>query len=185
MAGPSFLCQPLNAGHSLDHFSCGSPEYDEWLRTRALAAQEAHLSRVFVLVFPEEPQRVLAYFTLTNITVHKQDVPNRFAKGAGGASQMPAILLGRLARDETARGSLPVIMVAAFERAVRAAEYSAARFLMIDAANEALAVLYERYNFERAKLKEERSTIPLIRFIKDIIAEIETAKEDCEPPPRP
>jgi hypothetical protein len=178
MAGPSFVCAPLNAGHRLDHFSCGSPEYDEWLITKAREAHEARTSRVFVLVHPEAPEHVLAYFTLTNNTVYKQDIPRLFAKGAGGASKMPGILLGRLARDDSTRGILPFIMLAAFERAVLAADSSAARFLTIDAASEELAKKYEDYGFSRAKIKEERSTIPLIRFIKDIVAEMETVDAD-------
>lgn len=176
MAGPSFLCEHINAGHQLDHFSCGNPEYDEWLLTKAREAHEARTSRVFVLTRPEEPRHVLAYFTLTNNTVYKQDIPSRFAKGVGGASQMPGILLGRLARDASARGMLPYIMFAAFERAVLAADSSAARFLTIDAASEDLAKKYEDYGFTRAKVKEQRSTIPLIRFIKDIVAEMEAAQ---------
>ncbi|SFF95103.1 hypothetical protein [Blastococcus tunisiensis] len=176
MAGPSFLCTPLNEGHQLVHFSCGHVDYDEWLKAKARDAHEARISRVFVLAPPDEPRHVVAYFTLSNNTVYKSDIPNRFAKGVGGASQMPGILLGRLARDESARGILPHIMLAAFERAVQASDLSAARFLVIDAADERLATMYEAYGFTRAKVKEERSTIPLIRFIKDIVAEMKAAE---------
>jgi hypothetical protein len=127
---------------------------------------------VSVLSPVDRPNHVIGYFTLSNSSVDRGTVSNKFAKHARHRS-IPATLVGMLARDGSQSGMLEHLLRAAFERAVQADQVSASRLLVIDAATEDLATLYESYGFSRAKQIEGASTIRLIYLMQDLILALE------------
>lgn len=92
--------EPLNASHDLSAFSCGWPPLDEFLKVHALDKQKAMLSRTYVVT--NGTPCVVAYYTLAHVTIERENAPNKM--GRGMPSSIPAILLGRLAIDETHQG---------------------------------------------------------------------------------
>jgi hypothetical protein len=183
--GPSFICRPLSEEHELGHFACGDDEYDEFLIDEAREAQANHYSNVFVLTPVERPNYVVAYFTLSNSSVNRATMTSRFAKRARHAS-IPATLIGMLARDQSQRAMMPIILRAAFERLVQAAQISASRLVVIDAASEELASLYETYGFSRAKQVDSASPIRLVYLTHDLIKALgESDEAQLESPADP
>lgn len=168
MPGPSFICRPLSEEHELGHFSCGQPDYDEFLIDHARDAQANHDSKVFVLTPTDRPNHVVAYFTLSNTSVDRAAVKGVFSKRPRYSS-MPATLIGMLARDESQSRMLPDILRAAFERIVQADQISASRMVVIDAASEELAARYETYGFSRTAQVEGARTIRLVYPMQDLI----------------
>jgi hypothetical protein len=176
--GPPYVCVVLAENHELGHFECGDDRYDEWLINRARAAQEHFDSTVYVLVEPERPDYVLAYFTLSSSNVSRTGVSGRFRKHTSFES-LPATLIGMLARHRSERGMLDHILRAAFERALEGSRVVASRLLVIDAGSENLATLYEGYGFKRAKQVDGATTIRLVLLMQDLVEALQEDAEDA------
>jgi GNAT superfamily N-acetyltransferase len=71
--------------------------------------------------------------------------------GRGGPRQIPAVLLARLALDESLQGQGlgGALLADALERIVAATETVAARFVVVDAIDEHAALFYEHHGFQR------------------------------------
>lgn len=80
-------------------FDSGADELDEWLERYAWQNQQANNATTYVITNGE---RVVGYYAITMAAVAKRDAPSDLQKGR--PSQIPCILLARLAGDKTARG---------------------------------------------------------------------------------
>jgi GNAT superfamily N-acetyltransferase len=89
----------LERAHVREGFRSGAPELDEWLVKYAWENQRAHNATTFVTLLGE---RVVGYYSLTVASVAKEEAPERLAKAA--PSQIPCLLLARLAVDESVQG---------------------------------------------------------------------------------
>ena len=178
MTGPPYICEVLADNHELGHFECGDDRYDEWLIDRARTAQERFDSTVYVLVEPARPDYVLAYFTLSSSNVSRASVSGRFKKHASFES-LPATLIGMLARHHSHGGMLDHILRAAFEGALEGSRMVASRLLVIDAASEKLAALYEGYGFKRAKQVEGASSVRLVLLMQDLVEALQEDSKDA------
>lgn len=157
--------QPLDPEqHSLDGFSCGTPSLDDWLQRTALTAEARGTARTWVWV-DEGSGRVVAYYALAARKVAPQAVPSRLRTGS---AEIPAVLLGRLALDQTLRGQSlgPVLIADALARVVDATRMVGARLVVVDALSEAVAVkVYEPLGFRRVP-----GSLLLVQRVVDIAA---------------
>ena len=158
----------LTAEHDVSTFCSGEASLDQWLRHHALAAQQRGLSRVFVLHDDDDPgRRVVAYYTLTAHVLERDDLTRRLGRGL--PSQLPAVLLGKLAVDESRQGAGlgGMVLAEAVGRVAHVADQVGVRFLVVDALNERAATFYERYGFQRVPDRE--STRLLLRITPDLL----------------
>ncbi|MDP4015342.1 MAG: hypothetical protein Q8P38_12105 [Candidatus Nanopelagicales bacterium] len=88
---------PLTTEHKLTRFDCGVQPLNEWLTGHALRAQVAGSARTFVWTPAPQPQDVVAYFSLAPTVVTQGSVSR---STAGGVSQIPAYLIGKLVPRE-------------------------------------------------------------------------------------
>ena len=95
-----FIVEPLNpAKHCREEFDCGVEALNDFLRLRARKEMEAGTSACFVMV-PEDKLTVIAgYYTLSAATVLRTALPEPVTKKLPRYPELPATLLGRLARD--------------------------------------------------------------------------------------
>jgi GNAT superfamily N-acetyltransferase len=128
-------------------FSCGEPSLDVWLREQAVPATARRTARTWVWV--DEDGAVVGYYALAAHKVARADVPNKI--GRGGPTEIPAVLLARLALAESLRGQgLGAVLVAdALQRVVDATQTVAARLVVVDALHEPVARFYESLGFRR------------------------------------
>ena len=73
-----FRVEPLGKHHDRAAFSCGVTELDTYLQRYVGQDQRRNLTRCFVLIKLDEPQRILGYYTLSNAAVlrgHDEDAP--------------------------------------------------------------------------------------------------------------
>jgi GNAT superfamily N-acetyltransferase len=137
--------------HDVAAFGCGEPSLDEWLLRHAAAESRRGSARVWVWVDETSttPTRVMGYYSLSAGKVARQDLPK--ALGRGGPSEVPAVLIGRLALDASRRGQgLGELLLAdALSRIVDATRTVGARFVVVDALHEPAALFYERHGFRR------------------------------------
>ena len=86
--------------HDRNAFTCGKDPLDAYLKNQAGQDQKRHLARCYVLVKDSEPQRILAYYTLSTLSITREAFPMK----TGPYSEVPCLLLGRLARDLSVKG---------------------------------------------------------------------------------
>ena len=116
-----YLVEPLSAAkHRRNDFSCEEHELAEFLHNRALPEMEARASACFVLLPKDDPSRVVGFYTLSAATISLAKLPPELTTLLPKYPNLPATLLGRLARDQEFRGSgLGVLLlISALRRAL-------------------------------------------------------------------
>src|SRR5690606_40442263 len=95
-------------------------ELDEWLDRYALVNHRSGNARVFVAT---RGDHVVGYYALATAAVERANAPAQLTKG-GVPTQIPCLLLARLAVDESERnrGLGRGLLVDAIRRAVRVAD---------------------------------------------------------------
>ncbi len=92
--------------HRREEFTCKeSHELTEFLRKRARKEVEAKASACFVIVPIDEPARIAGYYTLSGAVIELSQIPEKLAGKLPRYNELPATLLGRLARDSAFRGA--------------------------------------------------------------------------------
>lgn len=149
--------------HDLSTFTCGEESLESWLREQAIAAIKRGTARTWV--WTDEREAIVAYYALAAHKVARDSVPAKV--GRGGPTEIPAVLLARLALAQELRGQGlgPLLVADALERVVGAAQIAGARLVVVDAIAERVAQLYETLGFRRVP-----GSLLLVQKISDIEA---------------
>jgi len=152
------------ARHDLTGFRSSEPELDTWLAEQAAGAEARRVARTFVWCRPGTDV-VVAYYSLTGHRLVRDDLPR--ALGRGSPTEVPAVLLARLALDQSlhGQGSGGVLLVDALTRVAAATELVAARFVVVDALHERAAGFYAHHGFRSIP-----GTLRLVQKISDVTA---------------
>ncbi|HWY74060.1 MAG TPA: GNAT family N-acetyltransferase, partial [Verrucomicrobiae bacterium] len=145
-----YIVEPLDAAkHRRNDFSCEAPELTEFLRKRALKEMESRASACFVLVPDDDMGRIAGYYTLSAATVSLAKLHADLAKRLPRYPDLPATLLGRLARDQAFRGSGlgGILLTSALRRALENTVVIGSVAVVTDPIDERAAVFYRRYGF--------------------------------------
>ena len=159
--------EPLGKHHRLDDFQSGEAALDEWLKRHARAAQTSDSARVFVVTL-EDDDTVVGYYALAAAQVAADDATVRALKGQPRSRPVPAILLARLAVDQSHQGAglgrslLQDVLL----RCVEAAEAIGARVLLVHAKHEAAKAWYMQFGFEESPT----DPLHLLMLLKDVRA---------------
>lgn len=94
---------PFDHSFVRDGFNSGEPLLDDWLKQMANQWQKKNLAVTYVLVRGDS-QQILGYYSLSNSQLPNQDLPDEDRKGKPCQIGVPAILIGRLAVDQTVQG---------------------------------------------------------------------------------
>lgn len=125
-------------------------------------------SRVY-LCLPDDGDHPVGYFALAPHVLDRAEATSSIAHGA--PSQIPAILLGRLALDATARGEGlgRLLLAVALTRAIEGMKYVGGRIVVVDAIDDEASGFYERYGFQAIPENPRR----LVRKASDIAKSLE------------
>jgi predicted N-acetyltransferase YhbS len=169
VTAPDLRLERLGVHHELGRFISGRPEFDDWLKRHALAAQKMDSARTFVAVRTE---KVVGYFSLTMGSVLRSQAPKRLVRGMP-RYPIPLVLLARLAVDVSEQGAgLGARLLAdALRMSVAAGEAAAARVVVVDAVDERAADFYRHHGFTAALDHPLR----LYRRMKDVRASLDAA----------
>jgi len=166
----TFRSEPLDpARHHLGEFDSGEPELDTWLREHAAGAGARRVARTLVWVAPDtDPDRAVGYYSLAGHRLVRDDLSRSI--GRGSPTEVPAVLLARLALDRTHHGggNGGALLADALARIVVAAHIVAARFVVVDALHEKAAGFYQHHGFRRIP-----DTLRLIQKVSDIAAALD------------
>lgn len=108
---------------------------------------------------------VVAYYSLAAHVLVKDQLPR--ALGRGSPERIPAVLLARLALDRRLQGQGlgAVALAEALGRVVEATRLVAARFVVVDAIDEAATGFYEHHGF-----KTIPGSMRLVQKLSDVTA---------------
>ena len=96
--------EKLESIHVKEEFSCGYDLLDNYLKRQANQDIKRKLSSCSVLV--DEQNVVKGYFTLSANSIRRQDLPEELIKKLPPSySDLPVILLGRIAIDKSIQGN--------------------------------------------------------------------------------
>lgn len=162
-----FVSEPLSEHHDLDRFDSGRPELDTWLQRHALASEARRTGRTFVW---HDDGRVLAYYTIAVHLLVRADLPSKL--GRGNPTQVPAVMLARLALDKSlhGQGHGGVLLADALHRIVVATHTVAARFVLVDAIDDVAHGFYRHHGF-----REIPGSLRLVQKISDVAAALDAS----------
>ncbi len=166
--------EPLEKRHNRAAFSCGNPPLDRFLQTQALQEMKRMVSGTRVLVDSSAPDTILGYYSLANAGVLLERIPLHLSVRLPKYPEVPATLLGRLARDQAFRGQGlgERLLVDALRTAYLAGESIGSAVVLVDAINEEAGRFYMRYGFASFA---DRPT-PLFQMMHSVRATLRAAK---------
>jgi GNAT superfamily N-acetyltransferase len=166
---PLSAVEKLSKNHILDHFDCGKPQLDDWLKRFALANQQSDAARTYVV---QQDGKVMGYYTLSAGSVRREESPARVAKGLA-RHPIGVILLARLAvdRSEQGTGVGRQLLMDALSRSLTAGDAIGARAILVHAIDEEAAAFYRKYGFEPSPLDPRQ----LLLLMKDLRATLKSS----------
>ena len=156
-----FTCEPLGKQHNRTAFRCGVPELDEYLQQRASQDMRRRVAAVFVMVPQDEPSRIAGYYTLSSASVILDQLPDTMAKKLPRYPSVPAVLVGRLARDLGFSGAGEFLLLDALARSFEHSDKVAAAVVLVDAKNARARTFYARYGFVEIVDIPDRMFLPM------------------------
>ncbi len=141
---------PLTGSHDRRGFDCGRQELNDWLRQVARQHQDKGLSKTFVAIREDAPNRICGYYALTLAELENRHLPAAWRKKL--PRRIPGVRLGRLAVDKPYQGKRlgELLLVDALTRAQRIYTEAGGIGLFVDALDEQAAGYYRRFGFVAA-----------------------------------
>jgi GNAT superfamily N-acetyltransferase len=157
----SFVCQPLAKQHDRQAFRCGVDELDQYLQRRAGQDMRRRVAAVFVMVPQDELRRIVGYYSLSSASLLLSELPDEMVKRLPRYPALPAVLIGRLARDLSFPGAGKLLLLDALARAWRHSADVAASLVLVDAYNRVARGFYARYGFQEMLQERNRMFLPI------------------------
>jgi len=155
------ICEPLSKNHDRQRFRCGVPELDTWLQQRARQDQDRRVAAVYVMVPKSDPTRIVGFYTLSAMSIVLEALPATLTRKLPRYPVVPAILIGRLARDLSFPGTGGKLLADALQRALRHSASIAAATVVVDAKDETASEFYRHFGFESLADDSRRLFLPM------------------------
>jgi ribosomal protein S18 acetylase RimI-like enzyme len=156
-----FICEPLGKQHDRSQFDCGVSVLNDYLSKYASQDVKRKAAAVFVLVERTSPQRIIGFYTLCATSVELSALPAELTKKLPRYPEIPAILIGRLARDVAHPGVGALLLSDALTRCVRVANDIAAGLIVVDSKGESATRFYEKFGFISLPNLAHRMLLPM------------------------
>jgi hypothetical protein len=156
-----FICERLAKHHNRMAFDCGVPDLDVYLRQRASLDMRRHVAAVFVMVPEDEPNRIAGYYSLSSASILLDELPNDLVKKLPRYPNMPAVLIGRLARDISFSGVGRLLLIDALARSLRHTDDVASAVVLVDVKNDSARAFCLRHGFANLSDLPNRMFLPM------------------------
>jgi GNAT superfamily N-acetyltransferase len=145
----TYLTVPLDKSHKRKDFSCTRSPLNVYLHTQV--SQDIKRKVAVCFVFPGEADRAIVrgYYTLSNDSISRDDLPEEIRKKFG-YKNLPTTLLGRLAVDSRfeRKGFGELILMDALKRCYYTSiESIASMAIVVDPLDEEAVNFYKKYGF--------------------------------------
>jgi GNAT superfamily N-acetyltransferase len=155
----SHRIEPLADGYEFGAFTCGNVTLDEWLRESAYNATRQG-TRTYLLI-ENDTDEVVGYFAIAPHLLERDEAPRRIGRGA--PSQIPAILLAKLALHERLHGQGlgAELLIHALKIIATAARSAGGRLVVVDAIDDNAAAFYRAHDFKPTPSNPHRLILKL------------------------
>lgn len=158
----------LDKAHIRDEFICEEDSLTDYIKRQVSQDTRKGLAICFVAVNSE--QIVKGYYTLTSESLGRESLPSKYLNKVPRNYNAPVVLLGRLARDVTVKGTGlgEYLLIDALFRSYKLSQESiGAMAVVVDPINENAVMFYEKYGFKHLP-DSEKMFLPM-STIKQIV----------------
>lgn len=139
----------LEKAHHRQSFKCEEESLTEYIHKQVSQDIKKRIAACFVAI--DSSKDVLGYYTLSSQSLGRDSIPTRFIKKVPKSYNAPVILLGRLARDISQKGTGlgEHLLIDALFRAFTLSEDSiGAMAVVVDPINDFAVKFDKKYGFE-------------------------------------
>lgn len=156
------VIEPLSNIHNRIDFQCGNELLNNYIKKQARQDVKRRISRVFVAVEPEKTSNIIAYYTLSTLSIELNHLPESLTRKLP-RHPIPAALLGRLAVSQKAQGVGvgKMLLVDAIKRTLAISDEIAIYAMVVDAINKDAQQFYQQFGFNQLSTKSRRLFLPL------------------------
>jgi predicted GNAT family N-acyltransferase len=158
----------LDKTHNRKAFECEEQQLTDYIKKQVSQDIEKKLAVCFVAI--DSDNNVIGYYTLSSESLGREQIPDKYLKKVPQNYNAPVILLGRLARNITAKGTglgEHLLLDALFRAFTLSEESIGAMAVIVDPMNQFAIKFYEKYGFEQLP-DSEKMFLPM-STIKQII----------------
>lgn len=140
----------LEKAHHRQSFQCEEESLTAYIRKQASQDIKKRIAACFVAI--DSSNNVLGYYTLSSESLGRNSIPTRFINKVPKSYNAPVILLGRLARDITQKGTglgEHLLMDALFRAFTLSEQSIGAMAVVVDPINDFATTFYGKYGFEK------------------------------------
>jgi ribosomal protein S18 acetylase RimI-like enzyme len=161
---------PIHKKYQRDHFDCGYPVLDDYIKKYAKQNHEKGIAKTFVAIDDSSSLKVDGFYNLSASTIEFESLPDSSQKGLP-AYPIPAILIGKLAVDSGAKdqGLGTELLVDALLRAVKASQNVAVFAVRVDAIDSTARDFYLKYEFITFQDQPLSLFLPIKTIIKEFL----------------
>lgn len=76
----NLVIEPLNTTHDRPNFQCGADAPDRYLQKHARQDIKRRISRVFIATTPDNPKKVIGYYTLRSLSIELNQLPEKLSR---------------------------------------------------------------------------------------------------------
>ena len=156
-----YTCETLGRHHERKRFRCGVEVLDEYLARFAAQDIKRKAAAVFVLSPTESPSRIAGFYTLCSTSIALTQPPQSVTRKLPRYPDVPAILIGRLARDNAFPGVGSLLLADALARCVCVANEIAATVIVVDTKDVKARNFYKKFGFLTLPNLTHRMFLPM------------------------
>jgi len=148
--------------HDRASFDCGNEILNRYLTNLATQHRSKGIATTFVLIDPDEPARILGYYTLSAASLSLEKLTDADRKGLP-AYPIPAVRIGRLAGATSARGRGlgEILLQNAVKRILQARSTLGVFAVVVEAKDASAEVFYRKYGFRLCDAQSRQLYLPL------------------------
>lgn len=152
---------PLASSDDRAAFSCEEPALTGWFQSRAGQEQKRNVAQVFVA--RDDELGIVGYYSLSAFSIETGDLPEELRRKLPSYDAIPAVLIGRLARDLRVkdRGVGELLVAAALRHIVDTSARLGIYAIVVDAKHEKAAAFYRDYGFQSFPTRPLRLFLPV------------------------
>ena len=158
----------LDKTHNRKAFECEEQQLTQYIQKQV--SQEVKKKLAICFVATDKDNNVIGYYTLSSESLGREQIPEKYIKKVPQSYNAPVILLGRLARYVTAKGTglgEHLLLDALFRAFSLSEESIGAMAVVVDPINEFAVKFYKKYGFEQLP-DSEKMFLPM-NTIKQIV----------------
>jgi len=161
---PKFTIEPFDSKkHDRTGFSCEHEALNSYIKRQASQDIRKHVAAVFVLT--PDGKTIAGYYTLSQYAVDSTSVPDEAMRKRGlpKYKELPATLLGRLARSMVFKGQGigELLLMAALKQALDHSHRIASMAVLVDAKDDPARTFYKKYGFLELPDHPNRLFLPM------------------------